>query len=184
MAEKKTIRIDDVEYELDSDTGKQVVEKKLQERADKLSALEKERDTLQGKHDELKAERDNLKARVDGLDAEIEQRAEQRAKLRADAAKVLGEDDVPKKPAEGKSLERTIREAVVKQDDADADLAEKSDDYVEARYDAAIKRASEQTPITRTRGDGFTPAPSNGKSQHVSGYAPPADLGTRYRRNR
>lgn len=186
MAEpKRVIRVDDVEYELDSDTGKQVVEKKLQERADKIGELEKERDTLQGKHDELKAEHDKLKARVDGIDAEIEERAEERAKLRADAAKVLGEDNVPKKPAEGKSLERTIREAVVKKDDADADLAEKSDDYVEARYDAAIKRASEQTPITRTRGDGFTPAPSNGGgSPHNRGRTPPPSVGNRYQRQR
>lgn len=184
---KKTIRIDAVEYQLDSDTARQAIEKKIADVEARADALTKERDTLQGKHDEVVKERDTLKQRVDGIDAEIEQRAEQRAKLRTDAAKVLGEDELPSKPAEGKSLERTLMEAVVRKDNAELELAGKSDDYVRARFEAAVERADAEprrSPITTERRDAFTPAsaPPSGGSPHNLGRRPPPDLNSRYRR--
>lgn len=141
--EAMKVTVDGIEYEAGSKSHLDAVEKQRarleQEKTDAAARADK----AEGERDELKKERDQLKERTDKLDEEIEQKVQERAKIREDARKVLGDKaEIPAKP-------REAMEAAVKHDSKDVDLSDKSDDYVRARFDAAVERA----------GAGKTPAP-------------------------
>lgn len=115
-------------------------------------ALRKERDKARkdaddqrSRGDKLEAERDDLKtkldaARTDADPKKIDERVNARIALCTSARKVLGEGFV----FDGKS-DREVRCAVVAKLDPAAKLDGKSDDYVIARFDAAISTAVAET---------------------------------------
>lgn len=115
------------------------------------AALETQRDALQAKLDAALGTSDELKARVDGLTAELEQaqalRTDSSADLETrldarlaliDQARTVLDADFDFK---GKS-DRQIHEAVIQAAHGDSlELGERTDAYVEARFDAVIDMA-------------------------------------------
>lgn len=118
------------------------------------AALESQRDELQAKLDAALGTGDELKARIDGLTAELEQAQTARtdssddleARLDArlnliDKARTVLDADFEFK---GKS-DRQIHEAVIQAAHGDSlELAERTDAYVEARFDAVIDLADKR----------------------------------------
>ena len=104
--------------------------------ATELAAERKRADTLEAERDALKAQLDAAeKARKDAADS-FSSQVRARVDLEGAARQVLGADaDL------AAMTDREIRVAVVKKTDGVEVPAEKSDDYVTARYDAAIERA-------------------------------------------
>ena len=113
-----------------------------------LAKLREDADSLKQKTDKAVAdlekvtgERDTLKARVDGFPAEVE-------KVKADAltaahaavkARSLLEKQADELKVDHKDkTDRQVKEAVIKLVHADADLASKSDEYVNAAFDMAV----------------------------------------------
>lgn len=118
------------------------------------TALEAQRDELQAKLDAANGTGDELKARIDGLTAELEQAKTARtdsaddldARLDArlaliDKARLVLDSEFEFR---GKS-DRQIHEAVIKTIHGDSlELTERTDAYVEARFDAVIDLAERQ----------------------------------------
>jgi hypothetical protein len=135
MADKTvTVRVDGIEYhaapEVERHISKQAarIDTLDTELADAKTTTEKEKARADAATDELEA----LKATR--TDEAIGKAAKARIDLERSAVKVLGDDA----ELEGKS-DREIREAVVLAVHKDAKLTEQSDDYIAARFDAAIE---------------------------------------------
>lgn len=114
---------------------------------DKSKALT---DALQAKFDELTKERDELKAKLDTASdpKTIDALVTARLDLLTKALSVVKDGDFT-----GKS-DREVMEAVVKARHADLDLKDKSDAYVQARFDAVVETvksepARKQRELTR-----------------------------------
>lgn len=142
----------------------------------RADASAKERDALQKRFDALTAERDDLKekhtkadkARTDAEGA-MPGRIKARVQLETKAREILGATDERldgDDAGEGDDLEqkfddmtdRVIKLAVIKHvTDADCDVdtagAKRSDEYVNARYDAACERASNSADTFRAAND-------------------------------
>ncbi len=106
------------------------------EAADKLA-------TAEARADELEKERDELKAKLDDAESpeKFSARIDARVALETKARVVIGGTDG--KPASFDGMtDREIRVAVL--DASDIDSTDKADAYVEARFDAAVERATEK----------------------------------------
>lgn len=135
MADKTvTVRVDGIEYQAAPE-----VERHITKQATRI-------DTLDTELADAKKETDKEKARADAATEELEtlkatrtdeaigKAAKARIDLERSAVKVLGDSA----ELEGKS-DREIREAVVLAVHKDAKLADQSDDYIAARFDAALE---------------------------------------------
>lgn len=135
MADKTvTVRVDGIEYQAAPE-----VERHISKQAERI-------DTLDTELADAKKETDKEKARADAATEELEtlkatrtdeaigKAAKARIDLERSAVKVLGDSA----ELEGKS-DREIREAVVLAVHKDAKLADQSDDYIAARFDAALE---------------------------------------------
>lgn len=124
----------------------------------RADSAEKERDAQKARADAATAERDSHKERADKsdkarTDAESAQpaRIKARVALEGGARSILDAEDC--KDLDAKS-DREIKLAVIKHvTDADCDVdakgTKRSDAYVDARYDAAVERASESSDTFR-----------------------------------
>jgi hypothetical protein len=140
------VRIDGLDLSVPK-TGAQFVEKAIKDRDEKIGALTKERDTLQGRFDAASKELEDTKKklteasdtkRLDALIAE-------RVTLLEAARRVL--------PAEHKydgQTTRQVQEAALLKLDSKLDLTGKSDEYVAARFDAAIAALPSGSSTSRT----------------------------------
>lgn len=143
-------------------------ERRKQERDDAQKALETERAAradLQKKFDALEGERDELKAQLAKADkartdaeAAVPGRVKARVELETKAREILGsrfdgeEGDGDEGHFDGKS-DRDIKLAVIKHV-TDADVpSDKSDEYVNARFDAACERALTSAETFRAAND-------------------------------
>ena len=128
--------------------------KKHSDAADALTAETKAKDELQGKHDALVKEAEELK-KVDNADA-ISKGVKARVALEAAAKPMLSEEDAKKIDAMSDSELRVaaIKASDEKFDGKDADGKARSDDYLAARFDAAVV-AFEDSEKTK-RADGKT----------------------------
>lgn len=93
--------------------------------------------------DQLKLENANLKEQITNFDAALSERVAHRLKLIKRAAKVVNMD-------EDKLInlsDRHIMEAVVKSNDSKINLDEKSDVYVEGRFDSIIENIDDGSAI-------------------------------------
>lgn len=134
MADKTvTVRVDGIEHQAAPE-----VERHISKQAERIDAVEAEvaeakkaAETEKAKADAATEELDKLKA--ERTDEAIAAAAKARIDLERSAVKVLGDSAA----LEGKS-DREIREAVVLAVHKDAQLGEQSDDYVAARFDAAL----------------------------------------------
>lgn len=129
-----TIRVDGIEVQV-AKQGAPIIERELTKRTDAAADAKKALDTLQGKFDALSAEHDKLKkTHAEATDPKrLDAAVSERAALLEQARRVL--------PAEQKLdglSPRQVHEAVLKKLDEKADFAGKSDEYVLARFDAAI----------------------------------------------
>lgn len=136
MSESKTAvaRIDGIEYEVAPEVERHIARQddQVNDLTGKLEAAQAEVETATAKADEAKAEIERLNEQYS--DEAIRDAAKARVALERSAAKVLGDDaDM------GDMTEREIREAVCKKVHDGLDLSEKSDVYVEARFDAALE---------------------------------------------
>jgi len=135
MADKTvTVRVDGIEY----DTAPEV-ERHISKQAERIDSLgteladaKKATDEAQAKADAAAEELETLKATR--TDEAVSTAVKARIDLERNAVKVLGDSA----ELEGKS-DREIREAVVLAVHKDAKLAEQSDDYIAARFDAALE---------------------------------------------
>ena len=153
-------KIDGVEYEVDA-AVKQFIEAQTA-KLDAAQTKAKDYDTLQGKYDALDAqlkqrEKELEEAKKNNLSAdELDKKVNERMELITGASTLLGDsfDFV------GKS-DREIKEAVIQKVKPDFKGDGKSDDYINAFYDATVER---------TKIDGFSSTGSN-QMQTLSGDA-------------
>lgn len=136
MSESKTAvtRIDGIEYQVAPEVERHIArqDEKVAGLTTDLEAAKAEVEAATAKADEAKAEIERLKKEYS--DEAIRDAAKARVALERAAAKVLGDNaDM------GEMTDRQIREAVCKKVHDGLDLSEKSDVYVEARFDAAIE---------------------------------------------
>jgi len=115
---------------------------KAEVRADKAEAEAK---AEKARADKAEGERDDLKAKADSADKpeDIEAKVNAMVELRCDAAKVLTDFDF-----KGKT-EREIKVAVIEAISSAKLDADKSDDYVNARYDAALETAKATKKVAK-----------------------------------
>ncbi len=139
-------RIDNIDIEF-TEQGLQAVEKLLRvndEMAEKSAAVLEESEKQKARADKAEEELTKLKKDTDEKlsDAAISKRVKDRVKLITDAYTVLGEKDDAGKEIKLDDLAAIdIQKMVVAKVHPEADLAEKSDAYVGARYDAALETA-------------------------------------------
>lgn len=141
-----TIRVDGIDCQVPA-AAQQVISRGIEQRDAALSAAKKEAS-------EHKARCDTLQGELDGTKAKLTEAADprrfdtavaDRIALLERAHAVLGDDA----KLDGLSA-REIKERVVKQLDAKADFAGKSDEYVQGRFDAAEIPAA-TTPLEEGR---------------------------------
>ncbi|KNH23915.1 hypothetical protein ACS78_08150 [Priestia megaterium] len=135
--------IDGKEYEVDS-TVKSFLDAQ-QARLDTANLKAKDFDTLQGRYDALEvkyqnAEKDLKQAKENNLSAdELDAKVQSRVELISGATTFLGDSFDFK----GKS-EREIKEAVIQKAKPDFKGDGKSDDYIDAFFDATLGRAKQE----------------------------------------
>ena len=151
------VRLDSgIEYECppEVEAAYNAVTKARTDAADALTAETKAKDELQGKHDALVKEAEELK-KVDNADA-ISKGVKARVALEAAVKPMLSEEDAKKIDAMSDSELRVaaIKASDEKFDGKDEDGKARSDDYLAARFDAAVV-AFEDSEKTK-RADGKT----------------------------
>lgn len=157
---KVKYKIDGVEYEVDA-AVKQFIEAQAA-RLDAAQAKAKEYDTLQGKYDALDAqlkqkEKELEEAKKNTLSAdELDKKVNERMELITGASTLLGDSF----DFTGKT-DREIKEAVIQKVKPDFKGDGKSDDYINAFYDATVEGAKR---------DGFSSTGAN-QMQMLSGDA-------------
>lgn len=162
-----SVRVDGLEYKASPEIAR-ALEKANQTIADSASKLEKAAADLAAANKATETEKgraDGLKAKLDEAEKGLPQRVKDRTAFLARAKLVLGDD---LKDDQG---EVEIMKAALLKLDPEIKLDGKSDEYVRARFDAAVEDAEEggaedgETPIARQRkvakGDG-TGAPRKG----------------------
>jgi hypothetical protein len=136
----KTIRIDGLPYEVDPQTAA-AFEKSQAASSERLDAAEKRADTLEAERDQLRADLDEAKTKLDAATdpGTIQAAVAARVALEAGAKKVLG----PDAKFDGKD-DRQIKVEVISKEVENFDAADRSDDYINARYDAIVEAAPER----------------------------------------
>jgi hypothetical protein len=135
------IRIDGVDYQLPKDAAPHVA-KAIADRDASITKLTGERDTAQGRADAAAKTLEDTKKKLDAAEdpKRLDTLVTERTKLVSRAQKVLGKDA----KLDGLTV-RQVHEAVLKKLDDKLDLKERSDDYVSARFDAAVENATDDT---------------------------------------
>lgn len=148
-----------VEFKTDAEAQAYLTD--LQSRADAVPPFMKkgEKGEEDDEKKEAKKEAKDAKDRADALQARLDahearERTAARSSLEQSARKVLGADvKFDGVDAAGKAVpltDRAVRELVIKRLDAAAELADKTDAYVDAFYDVTIKSAK---PVGRSDAD-------------------------------
>lgn len=196
-------RIDGVTYTVGSTEWAEALSRRAARLDEEKAELEKAKADMEADKEKadmdleaMKAERDTLKEKVaelEGKIAELEDpeamdaRADARAALLTAARSVLGQDAKLAR-ADGKPMSALeVKKAVLGKLCPNLDLEDKSQAYIEARYDGAIE-ASKDRPsdaLNQSRADAFKAPPSSAgvPSPHTADREPPPDITTRYRRD-
>lgn len=163
IMEEQTITIGGVEFKVPKNAA-QAFEAEVARKDSIISQLKTEKEQLQGRFDaqgeELKKSQDKIKELDDPkrFDSAVSDRIE----LLGQARQVLGED------ATISGSKREVMEQVLKHDNADLDLSEKSEDYVQARFDQMMENlpAIREDAARRSQATTRTAA-------HVAAVTPP-----------
>ena len=145
------ILLDGVEYECPAQT-QQAFDKALQAKDSEISALKDAKDNLskelEDEKESSKKEKDEMQAKLDQAeenkvkDSDIDAMVEERSKVIADAKSILEDKDFEYK---GKSNDE-VRTHVVKDACPELDVESKSQDYINARFDALLDGAGKAEP--------------------------------------
>jgi hypothetical protein len=137
IVETITVKLGGVDYAVEKSVGQAM-----------LLAL-RDRDALQGRLDAKEAETRKLaeELAVAKDPVRLDSAVEERIKLVEAARSVLGKD------AKVVGAKREIMEAVLRHDAKDLDLTDKSDEYVEARFDAKLEALTAREDANQTRVD-------------------------------
>lgn len=143
------VNLDGLEYQAAPEVAK-ALEKAQSEiagvRADAENTradMQKELDSAQAKVDELKKQMDEYKEKRG--DSAIADAAKARVALLSKASKVVNTDSLLD------ASDREIMAAVIAERHDGVDLSEKSDDYVQARFDAVIESIPSNEPVAKQR---------------------------------
>jgi hypothetical protein len=135
------IRIDGVEYEVPKAAAPHIT-RALETRDSKITELTGAKDKAEGRADAAEKSLKDTKEKLDKAEdpKRLDAAVTARTSLLAKAAKVLGKDF----KFDGLTP-RQVHEAVIKKLDEKLDLKERSDDYVSARFDAAVEQATDDS---------------------------------------
>jgi len=141
----KKVNIDSIDYDAAPEVANAFG--KLKAKVDELSAAS---ETSKGTIDALTDEKNKMQAKIDRFDAELKKAVDksvtERVALFDSAKEIL--------PAETKLDEMSnleIKKAVVLEISKDAKLDEKSEDYINARFDAAIEMNAKRVDVSEQR---------------------------------
>lgn len=156
------IRIDQIEYELDSDAARQAIGKALERRDGTIASLTKERDGLQGKFDASEKELGEQKKKLDEANdpKRVDALVNDRADLIASCRKVLGDEE----KLDGLTP-RQMRVKVLQKIDEKFDDKDKTDDYVDGVFDQSVKNHEperREDGLSTARRATPTPGPKDG----------------------
>ena len=146
--EKKSmpkIIIDEIEYEAAAEVIN--AHKKMQT---KLDALTKDNESNKGTLDALKEEKGKLQVKVDEFDTKLQESVSAEVKKRVtiiDSAKAI----LDKETKLDEMTNADIKKAVILKVSKDAKLDDVSDDYINARFDAALEINASRTDIADHR---------------------------------
>jgi hypothetical protein len=135
MSEKTvTVRVDGIEYQAAPE-----VERHISKQDEQIASLKADMDAVKAEAETAKAKADAAAEEMEAYkakhnDESIREAAKARVALERAATKVVGDEA----DFDGKT-DREIQESVVKAVHKDADMTDKSDVYVQARFDAAIE---------------------------------------------
>lgn len=145
------IEISGTKYEVDEAIGKRIVEIEAlavsrssdaeKAQADAKAAADRA-DAAEAKAATMAGERDAAKARADAAMEQADPAKLQAAIKARVALETSARAHLPAEIALDSLTDRQVREAVVKHASPSADLASASDDYVRARFDAALEQTS------------------------------------------
>ena len=143
------VNLDGLEYQAAPEVAK-ALEKAQAEIADVRADAEKTKQDVQKELDSAQAKVDELKKQMDEYkekrgDAAIAEAAKARVALLSKAAKVVNTDSLLD------SSDREIMAAVIAERHDGVDLAEKSDDYVLARFDAVLESIPSKDAVAKQR---------------------------------
>ena len=135
----EAIRLDGVDHEVEaSETTHQALALAVQRAADDLAAVKARADAAERERDTLKGERDQLAAQVaDATDpARLDARVKARQELESKARAILGaEADF------SGHADRAVMETALRQDNAQADFAGETEDYIRGAFEIRARLA-------------------------------------------
>lgn len=154
------IMISGVSFEV-SDQVKQAFDAYVKDQEESAKKKEEEMEDMEEEKKKVEAQKDALQGQLDAekktalTDADIEKMVNDRAMIISSAQKVLTDEEF-------KAAGKDLKQAVIKKVMADIDLDGKSEDYIGAMFDVAIKQYSDNQAKTKALGEGIA-KDSNGK---------------------
>jgi hypothetical protein len=138
--ETRTIRVDSIDVQVQASHAS-LIEKAIADRDARIDELSKRADEADGKLDGLTTERDELKTKLDEATdpKQIAKAVASRVDLEKGARKILG----PEVKLDGKT-DREVKVAVLMKTDEAFDPKDRSDDYVNGRFDHVVAAAPDR----------------------------------------
>lgn len=141
-----SVRLDNLDYQAAPEVANAYNREKARADAAETQA-EQVRADAQAQVDKMKAERDDAASQLEALKARFDSDVAEGVALRSEASGLLKD---PNSILRTDSA-RQIHEKVIKERQPDFDASKESDDYVRARYDAIVLRASEENAAGQVR---------------------------------
>ncbi len=147
---KMKIRIDGIDYELDSEAAKQAIDKAIEKRDSEAVLASEKNSELQGKYDAVVKGKDELKKKLDEANdpKRVDALVESRADLLSKAREVLGKEE----KLDGLTA-RQVKVKVLQKIDEKFDDTGKVDAYIDGLFDHTI-----QNHEPESREDGISSA--------------------------
>jgi len=150
------ITIDGIEYDVENTQLAQAIQKQQSAHDAEVKGLKKKLDQEEEEKKEMEKEKDKAEAAKDALEKStldsdaINKLVADRAELIATAKEILGD-----KMKECTDCPKEIKSAVIDKVLGETDLSGKSDDYIDAMYDMAIKASKKASDSLKSLGDNF-----------------------------
>jgi hypothetical protein len=157
------ITIDGVELEVADASTALAITTKMRSDALKIEQLGKDVEKARKDADEAQAKTDTVQAKLDTAEEKLKERQDADVPALVRARLELERKAAPLLPADTKLdalTDRQVKEAVIKAVSPSVDLSQKSDAYVEARFDAAIEDGASRQNHTGATRQGATPPPA------------------------
>ena len=154
------ITIDGVQYEVQDSALASAIQKTMKDHEKEVETLKASRDTVVKEKEDAEKERDEANAKADTAskdqmsEDQISSLVSDQVELVVEAKTILG-DKMPS----CMNCPKEIRQAVVEDVFPDLDLSDKSDTYIEAAYDMAVKKISKGKETNQNLGRDFEAKP-------------------------